>query len=181
MQKQFEDTVVRNAIKTGLESFVLLAKDNLRKRWTVLKREDKYAAARALVFMNELARNPELHFARENTQKAWVERAEKYALDKKLEKTEEAYYIVESPQIMVVAKAQGALTGNLYAAFFAFCTDIQQWEYDRTSPNKNNRYLAPVSAEILVEKSEKLHASAKMTIKHPVVKYLQKKWRMLTK
>lgn len=154
MQHEYNEQCIYNAVRTGFANLKKLARMDVMKRWRAMDKSDRYAATRALVFMDGVAENPRLYFARVHTQNAWRFRAECFASQKQLDDIAEAYYIVEDPQGIVWNRARGAMRGELGQEFYRFCNAVQQWEYDRTSNRPVYRANAPKYAEEIVKKSK---------------------------
>lgn len=174
MKKEYTEAEIYAAIKSGFENLRLLAREDLKKRWKVMEVSQKYDAGRSLVVMGDVAKNPENYFSRAKTQEAWIGRAEAYANEKNLDSMEYAYYIVQNPQGIVSNAAKNAMQARLNGEYACFCDDVQQWEYDRTSPKGAYRCLAKVSAERIVNKAKKYQNMVDAELANPVKKYVRK-------
>ncbi len=106
---------IYESIKSGFESFAFLVRQNIAKKWPTMSRGDKYAAARALVYMGGVARDPRKYFSRELTNGQWVGRAHQWAQEHKIASQDSscAYYIIQSPTDIVVNKSVWAFDGAL--------------------------------------------------------------------
>ena len=173
MKKEYTEAEVYEAIKSGFSNLNFLVRKDLKKRWRGLEVSQKYNAGRSLVVMRDVAKNPENYFSRAKTQEAWVGRAEKYMFEHDWDSTEMAYYIVQSPQNIVMGNVSNAMRGNLYGEYARFCDDVQQWEYDRTSPKGAYRCLAEVSAEKIVGNAKEYKKQVDAELANPVKKYVR--------
>ena len=130
MYKTYKEQEVREAIKVGLKSLTDLARVRLKTRWKNMELKERCDAARSLVYMEQVAKNPDAHFSRESTEKAWIERAREYAQQKKLHDLSSAYYIVQDPTGIVWYKAIPAFFDGNGRDYYNFCKSVQQWMYD---------------------------------------------------
>ncbi len=158
------------AVGSGFMNLKKLARAGLQKRWKTLTREQKFAAGRALVFMDDLAADPAKYFSRANTQDAWRFRAEYFAGQKNLDDIADAYYIVEDPQGIVANKAAAAMRGELGHEFYRFCNAVQHWEYDRTSNKDCYRMGAPKFAAEIVKKSKQYQTLVDIQNTNPLIR-----------
>ena len=129
---------VDNAIKNGLMAYKDVAKCELRRRWDSLDVEKKKDAGRSLVSMETVAKDPKKYLSRENTEEAWFARAEEYAKEKNLPEVWYAFYIVQSPALLVLHGAEKALCQPLWSQYFTFLETIQRYEYEDSNVSKNN-------------------------------------------
>ena len=140
MDYSVKEKEVYDAIKSGFSAFHDLAKHSLKIRWKDLSRNKKYSAARALVYINGVAKQPEEYFARKNTIDAWLARAEEYRKENKIPKDSAkcAFYIVFRPMDCVCDNARAAFTQNfeLSREFYNFCEKVECWEYERVSDKR---------------------------------------------
>ena len=130
MYKTYKEQEVRSAIKVGLKSLAGLARVRLKTRWKAMNLKERCDAARSLVFMEQVAKNPDAYFSRESTEKAWIERALEYAHLNDLKDVNSAYYIVQDPTGIVWNKAMGVFFDGNGAEYYRFCRAVQQWMYD---------------------------------------------------
>ena len=133
MYKTYKEQEVRSAIKIGLKSLTDLARVRLKTRWKIMGLKERCDAARSLVFMEQVAKNPDAHFSRESTEKAWIKRAREYANSKNLKDINSAYYIVQDPTGIVWYKAKPAFFDGNGCDYYNFCKSVQQWMYDTRS------------------------------------------------
>ena len=171
MKKEYTEAEVYVAIKSGFTNLKILAKQDLKKRWKKMETADKYDAGRGLVYMGDVAMQPEKHFSRAQTQDAWIDRAEAFAFRNSLESVEYAYYIVPAPQHIVTDATRAAMRGELYGEYARFCDSVQSWEYDRTSPKGAYRCLAEKSANEIVRQSKKYQKLVDVELANPVKKF----------
>ena len=76
MYKTYKEQEVREAIKVGLKSLTDLARVRIKSIWKNMDLQQRCNAARSLVFMEQVAKNPDLYFSRETTEAAWNQRNE---------------------------------------------------------------------------------------------------------
>ena len=145
---------VENAIKNGLMAYKDTAKFELRRRWDSLDVEKKKDAGRSLVSMETVAKDPKKYLSRENTEEAWFARAEEYAKEKDLPEVWYAFYIVQSPALLVLHSAEKALRQPLWSQYFTFLETIQQYEYADNDGSRNNY------AESIIKESARICAVA---------------------
>jgi hypothetical protein len=130
MYKTYKEQEVREAIKVGLKSLTDLARVRIKSIWKNMDLQKRCDAARSLVFMEQVAKNPDLYFSREATESAWNQRAMEYAQQNKLHDLSSAYYIVQDPTGIVWNKATGVFFDGNGAEYYRFCRAVQQWMYD---------------------------------------------------
>ena len=130
MYKTYKEQEVREAIKVGLKSLTDLARVRIKSIWKNMDLQQRCNAARSLVFMEQVAKNPDLYFSRETTEAAWNQRAIEYAQQKKLHDLSSAYYIVQDPTGIVWNKATSVFFNGNGAEYYRFCRAVQQWMYD---------------------------------------------------
>ena len=130
MYKTYKEQEVREAIKVGLKSLTDLARVRIKSIWKNMDLQKRCDAARSLVFMEQVAKNPDLYFSRETTEAAWRKRAVEYADAKGLRDFSSAYYIVQDPTGIVWNKATSVFFNGNGAEYYRFCRAVQQWMYD---------------------------------------------------
>lgn len=176
MQKEISDTQVYDAIKSGFACFRILAKQSLAQRWGKMPKKSRYAAGRALVYINGVAQNPEVYFSRAHTLDAWRIRADKWTQDNNVKETAFAYYIVQSPMDLVMNATDGALYENyeLRRAYNDFCKSVQNWEYDRTSRNDGFCMQSYKFANDIVARARQLQAKVDIGRSNPLMRPLKR-------
>ena len=130
MYKAYKEQEVRSAIKVGLKSLTGLARVRVKSIWRNLNLQDRCAVGRSLVFMEQVAKNPDLYFSREATEMAWHQRAMEYADLNNLKDINSAYYIIQDPTGIVWNKATSVFFNGNGAEYYRFCRAVQQWMYD---------------------------------------------------
>ena len=150
MYKEYKEQEVRSAIKSGLKSLTDLARVRLKTRWKNMELKERCDAARSLVYMEQVAKNPDAYFSREATEAAWHQRAAEYAQQKKMNDLSSAYYIVQDPTGIVWYKAIPAFFDGNGAAYHNFCKSVQQWMYD----TRSNTYATEIVENAKKYKSE---------------------------
>ena len=168
--KEYKEQDVYAAIKSGFADLKVLARVDLKKRWKSMDGKQRFAAGRALVYMDGVIKNPAKYFSRASTQSDWVWRAETYANEKNLDDVADAYYIVQNPQSIVLNAAHGALSGGIYAEFYRFCNSVQQWEYDRTSNKVQFSAQAYKFAEDIIKRAERYKAMVAISRANPLIR-----------
>lgn len=133
MYKHYKANDVDKMAAVGLKALTDLARVRLKTCWEKMSLSDKCAAARSLVYMEQVAKNPKLYFSRENTEAAWHQRALDYAQQKKLHDLSGAYYIVQDPTGIVWHNARYSFFNGNGADYYNFCKSVQQWMYDNNS------------------------------------------------
>ena len=157
-----------NIIKEGFGTLAALARVRLKKRWKSMDLEHRCAAARALVYMEQVAKNPDNYFSRSMTEKAWRERARKYAESKKMADIRGAYYIVQDPTGIVWYSAMPAFFDGNGVEYYSFSKDVQQWMYDGFS----DTYAAKIAKEVK-EYKKMLASESASCIARPFVEMRQ--------
>ena len=150
MYKEYKEQEVRGAIQSGLKSLTDLARVRLKTRWKNMELKERCAAARSLVYMEQVAKNPDAYFSREATEAAWHQRAMEYAQQKKLHDLSSAYCIVQDPTVIVWYKAIPAFFDGNGADYHNFCKSVQQWMYD----TRSNTYATEIVENSKKYKSE---------------------------
>lgn len=168
MYKAYKEQEVRSAIKVGLKSLAGLARVRLKTRWKAMNLKERCDAARSLVFMEQVAKNPDAHFSRESTEKAWIERAREYADAKGLKDFSSAYYIVQDPTGIVWNKATGVFFDGNGAEYYRFCRAVQQWMYDGHSDTYSKEIV-----ENAKKYKSKLEIESVNCFARPFVEYAQ--------
>lgn len=160
MDYSVKEKDIYDAIKSGFSAFHDLAKHSLKIRWKGLPKNKKYSAARALVYINGVAKKPEEYFARKNTIDAWLARAETYRKENKIPEASAkcAFYIVFRPMDCVCDNARAAFTQNveLSRTFYNFCEKVEYWEYERVS-DKNATLAKNVGEKIKKDSKDLQH------------------------
>ena len=166
MTKKITERDIYDAIKSAFESLMVLSKAELKKRWKNETTDRKYAAGRALVQLGKMAKEPEQHFSRAATGAVWEQRVKDWGQKNNIPKDRlfDGYYIVPSPTTIALDKVEWifGITCNhdLYREFWNLAEAVQNWEYNRTSQNPNQRYVASRDAERIIERSKRLKALA---------------------
>ena len=130
MYKIYKEQEVREAIKIGLKSLTDLARVRVKSIWKNMNLQQRCDAARSLVFMENVAKNPDAYFSREATEIAWRQRANEYACLNELKDINSAYYIVQDPTGLVWNRATSVFFNGNGAEYYRFCRAVQQWMYD---------------------------------------------------
>lgn len=122
---------VKSKIESGLMAYYQLARKDIKGRWKKFDRAEKYAVARALVKMHEVAKNYEKYFSRENTESAWRARAAEYAEKHDIKPARDAFYIVQDPCGLVFKDTKSACFYPVAQGYYCFLNDVQRYEYDK--------------------------------------------------
>lgn len=130
MSKKYKEADVRNAIKQGLKNYADLARVLMKRCWKNMNLQQRCDAARSLVFMENVAKNPDAYFSRETTEKSWHERAEEYGRKNRMADFSEGYEKVENPTQIVMKRANAALVAGSGKEYERFCMAVQCWMYD---------------------------------------------------
>ena len=171
MTREVEEAKVLSAIQTALDSMKVLLRADVKKHWKTLDRRQQFAAGRALASFDGIRADYAKHFSRAMTEKAWQGRANAFAGEKKLNRVEDAYYIVADPKGVAMQNLSACLvSADMGKQVYRLFDAIQNWEYSRTSKDKGAQYLAPRDAATIMEMARDLSARAKIVQAHPVVK-----------
>ena len=163
MQKtksSFKDVPELNsAIIMGLAAFYILARESLRKRWKKLSKKEQINEMRALVYMENVAKNPQKYLSRLATESDWYARAEKYAKEKDIKDLFYTFYIVQSPIDIVFNNSSDVLYQDLSNKYYNFLKLIQSYEYD--DGNRKDIYKIEIMEESKRVCGELSHKKAK--------------------
>lgn len=109
--------------------------------------------AKSLAYMNAVAKNPEKYFSRESTIADWDARAMAYAKKYNLPIGDgyDAHNFVWSPADVVHINTTNAIFNNkLSCEYRDFCKLVMNWEYNRTSGNKQELAASMTQAQEIV-------------------------------
>ena len=120
---------LQEQIKSGLMAYYLVAKYDLKKRWKSMDKQHKFASARSLTKMWNVAVNPEHHLSKADTEGAWRARAAEYAKEYNITPEWEAFYIVQDPIGLILGATQSAYVQPLASDYYHFLNSIQKYEY----------------------------------------------------
>ena len=110
-------------------------------------------AVTALWYMYCVSEHPEKYFSRESTIADWDTRAREYAKSKNLPIVDgyDAHNLVWSPADIVHINTTNAIFNNkLSCEYRDFCKLVMNWEYNRTSANKQELEASKVQAQEIV-------------------------------
>lgn len=160
MQK-YDVRTVDNAITSGFVNFYIWVRYNVTKNWKSMTRTEKMAAARALVLMGQVAKNPKDFLSRAKTEDAWRYSGENFANAQKIDKRT-SYLIVQSPVDILWNNVAGAFKNSpdLYMGYYRFCKMVLNWEYDRTSTNNTFRDYAYKYEQGIIDESKRIKINA---------------------
>lgn len=108
---------------------------------------------RSLAYMNAVAENPEKYFSRESTIADWNARAMAYAKKHGLPTGDgyDFHDFVWSPADVVHINTTNAIFNNkLSCEYRDFCKLVMNWEYNRTSGNKQELAVSMTQAQEIV-------------------------------
>jgi len=108
---------------------------------------------KSLAYMNAVAENPEKYFSRESTIGDWDARAMEYAKKHGLPTGDgcDAHNFVWSPADVVHINTTNAIFNNkLSCEYRDFCKLVMNWEYNRTSGNKQELAASMTQAQEIV-------------------------------
>lgn len=108
---------------------------------------------RSLAYMNAVAENPEKYFSRESTIADWDTRAMEYAKKHNLPIGDgyDTHNFVWSPADVVHINTTNAIFDNkLSCEYRDFCKLVMNWEYNRTSGNKQELAASMTQAQEIV-------------------------------
>lgn len=161
--KEFKEQEVYNAVKAGFMAYKDLARIRIAQTWDKKSPTERVAAARALVYLGRVARNPAEYFSRIDTEEDWMWRANEYAKEKGM-RASYAFYIVPNPTVMVLNNVTPLFEAGTSADFFYFCSLVQKWEYNRTDNKAASDFIAAQSANRLMSLSERVQGQARKMV-----------------
>ena len=148
---------VYDLIKSGFRGLRYVMREDLKKHWKQMTKQEQYTAARSLALLNHIAKKPEKYFARKYTQAAWNMRAKEYANQAGLRECLGAFYIVQDPVGIVYYDVSNGLCKyvSCLRTLYNFSREVQDWEYSRTS---SSACCANIYAENIVDFEKKISA-----------------------
>ena len=169
-KKMTENEVMttQNYIADGFVAYKKLAKYLLKSRWKNMTLHEQCNAARALVVMGIVAKEPDC-FSRKKSEYAWRERVAEYAKKYKLEQQWYGYYFVEGPKEIVWNQSTAAMIYPLSHQYYHFLDAVQNYEYAMNDWEKE-RYAKEIKS-----KSEPIINSVDIIESKPIVK----QWKQL--
>ena len=158
--KEFKEQEVYTAIRNGFAAYHSIARAQIARNWAKMAHGERGAAARALVYLGGVARNPAEYFSRIETEEDWMWRANEYAKEKGM-RASYAFYIVPNPTVMVLNNVTPLFESGTSADFFYFCSLVQKWEYNRTDNKAASDFIAAQSANKIIKLAERVSNQAK--------------------
>lgn len=158
--KEFKEQEVHTAIRNGFAAYHGIARAQIARNWAKMAHGERVAAARALVYLGGVARNPAEYFSRIETEEDWMWRANEYAKEKGI-RASYAFYIVPNPTVMVLNNVTPLFESGTSADFFYFCSLVQKWEYNRTDNKAASDFIAAQSANKIIKLAERVSNQAK--------------------
>lgn len=158
--KEFKEQEVYTAIRNGFAAYHGIARAQIARNWAKMAHGERVAAARALVYLGRVARNPAEYFSRIETEEDWMWRANEYAKEKGI-RASYAFYIVPNPTVMVLNNVTPLFESGTSADFFYFCSLVQKWEYNRTDNKAASDFIAAQSANKIIKLAERVSNQAK--------------------
>ena len=158
--KEFKEQEVYTAIRNGFAAYHGIARAQIARNWAKMAHGERVAAARALVYLGRVARNPAEYFSRIETEEDWMWRANEYAKEKGM-RASYAFYIVPNPTVMVLNNVTPLFESGTSADFFYFCSLVQKWEYNRTDNKAASDFIATQSANKIIKLAERVSNQAK--------------------
>lgn len=158
--KEFKEQEVYTAIRNGFAAYHGVARAQIARNWAKMAHGERVAAARALVYLGRVARNPAEYFSRIETEEDWMWRANEYAKEKGI-RASYAFYIVPNPTVMVLNNVTPLFESGTSADFFYFCSLVQKWEYNRTDNKAASDFIAAQSANKIIKLAERVSNQAK--------------------
>lgn len=170
LYKKYTEAEVYVAMKEFFSSLQVLVRADLRQRWKRLGRQERYAAGRSLVFLNQVIKSPEVFFSRKDTEADWQARAYEWASEKKTDMTA-AYYVVQDPAGVVAGAVEKATQHHdLWRNLYKFCHFAQRWEYERTSSKPGQRQMSEEAARRIVQMAKQFKTQANVCQSNPLVR-----------
>lgn len=180
--KQQVDAVIGQKIRECFSDAYTVAKFNAKKNFKKNERcGNKWNMARALVALNDVAKNPDKYFAPKNTYDAWKQRAREYVANHpeevKAYTAQYVYYvafgaIVKQPCSIVFDKIYPVIHdyfGYGDADYMEFCGAVQNYYY------RNEFKVSPYEPMIL-DFAEKMSKRAKIVKQKNPVKRAVMHW-----
>lgn len=161
--KEFKEQEVYTAIRNGFAAYHGIARAQIARNWAKMAHGERVAAARALVYLGRVARNPAEYFSRIETEEDWMWRANEYAKEKGI-RASYAFYIVPNPTVMVLNNVTPLFESGTSADFFYFCSLVQKWEYNRTDNKAASDFIAAQSANKIIKLVERVSNQAKKIV-----------------
>ena len=133
-----QNKTTRDYISDGLNAYKKLAKHSLKSRWKKMNLHEKCEAARSLVVMGIVAKEPDC-FSRAKTQSSWKMRAMEYSKEHNFAPEDywHAFYFVQGPKEIVWYQVMPAMVYPLLPQYYNFLGYIQNYEYDNSSLKEN--------------------------------------------
>lgn len=119
---------------------------------------------KSLAYMNAVAENPEKYFSRESTIADWDARAMAYAKKHGLPTGDgcDAHNFVWNPADVVHINTTNAIFDNkLSCEYLDFCKLVMNWEYNRTSGNKQELAASMTQAQEIVRIANNIFYNSK--------------------
>lgn len=138
-------------IRAVLDWFFISAMQDIIKNKIGMVGSD--TVMRSLEYMNAVAENPKKYFSRESTVADWDARAMEYAKKHGLPIGDgcDAHNFVWSPADVVHINTTNAIFNNkLSCEYRDFCKLVMNWEYNRTSTNKQELGASRAQAREIV-------------------------------
>lgn len=157
---QMTEQQIYTAIRNGFAAYHGIARAQIARNWAKMAHGERVAAARALVYLGRVARNPAEYFSRIETEEDWMWRANEYAKEKGI-RASYAFYIVPNPTVMVLNNVTPLFESGTSADFFYFCSLVQKWEYNRTDNKAASDFIAAQSANKIIKLVERVSNQAK--------------------
>ena len=126
------EKTTQDYIADGLMAYKKLAKYSLKSNWKNMTLHEQCAAARSLVVMDIVAKEPDC-FSRKKSESAWRMRAEEWAKKHglKQENAWNAYYFIEGPKEIVWYQSTAAMGYPLIHQYYHFLGYVQNYEYSK--------------------------------------------------
>ena len=127
-----ENKTTQDYIADGLMAYKKLAKYSLKSNWKNMSLHERCQAARSLVVMGIVAKEPDC-FSRQKSESAWKMRAAEWAKKHGLKPEDawNAYYFVEGPREIVWYQANAAMRYPLVQQYYHFLGYVQNYEYGK--------------------------------------------------
>lgn len=137
------DTEVQSKIKETLMNYKKLIKLSLKNSiffiitWKNMSLNEQVDFARALVFMEKLAKNPKKYFSKSQTNGAWKRRVNRYVAETGTS-VKNAYDSVLAPCDVVYEKCEDVLKLSSYDSdYYDFLVSVQNYQYSDQPSHKS--------------------------------------------
>lgn len=164
MTIQNEQLDVYKASAAGFDALYTIIRNEVKHQWKDIPVSERLDTARALVYLNDVARHHNRYLSRAATQDAWYQRATEFASLKNIS-FEHACLIVQSPTCIIMDNAAAAIQrcGYIWGEFYRFADRVREYDYYATSSKCTDECTAAIKGREIMQISARLmHQAAKI-------------------